>query len=47
MICYYLFINHGWEPSKYLDLSMREKYVIGAFIEKEIKERKAAMSNNK
>lgn len=39
---YYMFVNHGWAPSKYDDLPRRERALIAAFALREIKEREKA-----
>lgn len=42
MTAYYMFVNHGWEPSKYDNLSLRERQLIAAFAAREIKDREKA-----
>lgn len=39
---YYMWVNHGWTPSKFNNLPIREKLLIMHFIEKEVKARKKA-----
>lgn len=39
-ISYYMFVNHGWNPRKYLNLDSREKLLLASFIKKEIESRK-------
>lgn len=39
MLAYYMFCNHGWEPSKVAALSSREKVMLVLFAVKEIKSR--------
>ncbi len=36
---YYCFINFGWSPSQYLELSYRERVLIFLFIMKDLKTR--------
>lgn len=40
MIAYYCFVNFGWPPSKYEELSFREKVLVAQFAAKESSERK-------
>lgn len=37
---YYMFVNHGWKPSDWNNLSYREKILMSVFISEEIKSRK-------
>lgn len=38
-MAYYMFVNHGWPPSKYDALSEREKVLVSIFARKEIESR--------
>ncbi len=42
MAAYYCFVNLGWPPSKYDALPYRERELVMAFIQKEIRSRKEA-----
>ena len=35
---YYMFNNHGWEVSRWTKQTMRERFVMNAFIEKSIRD---------
>ena len=39
MAAYYCFVNLGWPPSQYAALPYRERFLIAAFIKKEIDSR--------
>lgn len=39
LLAYYLFVNHGWEPSRVSRLSPREKILMTLFALKEIRSR--------
>lgn len=36
---YYMFVNHGWPPSKYAALPYRERVLLWEFIQREIASR--------
>lgn len=38
-LAYYMFVNHGWSPSRILELPQREKALLTQMAIKEIKSR--------
>ena len=38
-MAYYMFVNHGWAPSKYIELPQRERALLVLFALREIKDR--------
>lgn len=40
LYAYYMFVNHGWKPSQWVELSMRERILMSVFINEEIDQRK-------
>ena len=47
MIAYYCFVNFGWTPSQYDNLSLREKILVSQFVAKESTERKKIKDTNR
>lgn len=39
MAAYYCFVNLGWKPSEYAELPLRERFLVTAFIDKELRSR--------
>ena len=41
MVAYYCFVNFGWTPSQFAELSDRERLLVTLFVKKEVKDRKS------
>ena len=39
LAAYYCFVNFGWKPSEYEELPLRERFLVSAFMAKELRSR--------